>query len=156
MLGIMNLLMATIATLLLAAGSETFAAPPSATEADVLALESSALAGKREAIRSLFNLQTRSDGAVSADIDIVLGNTIRKYPQMFLEELKRAEKKDRLDALVGNTGPDLVDRLEEQAVELKSRRAALRAVREASLFEVRDACIRELDRQIEARTNAAQ
>lgn len=152
----MNRLIATIVTVLLAAGSEIFAAPPPATEADVLALESSALAGKREAIRSLFNLQTRSDGAVSEYIDIVLGSTIRKYPQLFLEELKRAEKNVRLDALVGNTGPDLVDRFDEQAVELKSRRAALRTVREASLIEVREACIRELDREIEAVTTAAQ
>ena len=156
MLSIMNRSFATIVTILLAMGTATFAAQPSTTEADVLALESSAHAGKREAIRSLFNLQTRSDGAVSEYIDIVLGSTIRKNPQVFLEELKRAEKKGRVDALLGNTGPDLVDRFEEQAVELKNRRAALLTVGEASLIEVRDACIRELDRQIEELTTAAQ
>ena len=152
----MNRIQATLTAVLLVAGSEISAAPPPATEADVLALEASALAGKRDAIRALFNLQTRSDGAVSEYIDIVLGSTIRKNPKVFLEELKRSEKKTRLDALVGNTGPDLVDRFEEQAVELKRRREALRTVHEPSLIEVRDACIRELDGEIEAVTTAAQ
>jgi hypothetical protein len=149
----MKCLVATIVIVLVGVGSEVFASPSSATEADVFALESSALAGNREAIRSLFNLYSRSDGAVSEDIDIVLGNTIRKHPKVFLEELKRSKKKSRLDALVGNTGPDLVDRFEEQAVELKRRRDALRTVHEPLLIEVRDACIRELDREIEAATH---
>jgi hypothetical protein len=152
----MNRLITTIIIILLGAGAPVFADPPPATEADVSALKSSALAGNREAIRSLFNLYPRSDGAVSEYIDIVLGGTIREYPQVFLEELCRANSNIRLDALLGNTGPDLVDRFEEQAVELKRRKAALRTVREASLIEVRDACIRELDRQIEKVTNAAQ
>jgi hypothetical protein len=151
----MNRLITTI-LILLAVGAPVFAAPPPATEADVSALKSSALAGDRKAIRSLFNLYPRSDGAVSEYIDIVLGGTIRNHPQVFLEELNRASRKIRLDALLGNTGPDLVDRFEEQAVELKSRKTALLTVREASLIEVRDACIRQLDRLIEIVTNAAQ
>ncbi len=141
-------IIAPMITVLLIAGSEIFAAQPSATEEDVLALESSALAGQREAIRSLFILQTRSDGSVSEHIDILLGSTIRKYPQVFLEELKSADRKVNMGALVGNTGPSLVDRFEDQAMELKGRRDALLTVRDASLIEVRDACIRELDRQI--------
>lgn len=145
----MNRLIAAITIILLAAGSEVFTETSTATEADVLALESSALAGNREAIQSLFNLFTRSDGAVSEYIDIVLGNVIPKHPKVFLEEFKRVNRKIRLDSLVGNTGPDLVDRFEEQFEELKSRKAALYTVRDATLIEVRNACLGELDRQIE-------
>jgi hypothetical protein len=141
---------------LLVVGVPLVAASPPATEADVSALKSSALAGNREAIRALFNLYTRSDGAVSEYIDIVLGDTICEHPQVFLEELHRASRKIRLDALLGNTGADLVDRFQEQAVELKKRKAALLTVHEHSLIQVRDTCIRELDRQIEIVTNAAQ
>jgi hypothetical protein len=140
----------------LVAGVPLFAASPPATEADVSALKSSALVGNREAIRALFSLYARSDGEVSECIDIVLGGTIREHPQVFLEELHRASIKIRLDALLGNTGPDLVDRFQEQAVELKKRKASLLTVHEDSLIQVRDVCIRELDRQIEIVTNAAQ
>jgi hypothetical protein len=140
----------------LVTGVPLFAASPPATEADVSALESSARAGNREAIRALFSLHARSDGAVAEYIDIVLGGTIRMHPQVFLEELHLAGRKIRLDSLLGNTGPDLVDRFQEQAVELKKRKAALLTVHKGSLIQLRDECIRELDRQIETVTNAAQ
>ncbi len=120
------------------------------------ALESSALSGNRENIRALFNLYARSDGSVAEYIHIVLGGIICEHPQMFLEELNRFNKKIRLDSLLGNTGPELVDRFQERAVELKRRKAALLTVHDESLIQVRDACIHKLNRQIEIVTNIAQ
>ena len=45
------------------------------TEADVDSLEAAALAGDRSAVRTLFELRARADGAAAESIDITLGST---------------------------------------------------------------------------------
>jgi len=136
---------------LILVGCATWAAGQthSVTEEDVFALQRPAETGDRAAIKKLFGMQ--ADGAVAEDIDIVLGGIIRVYPQMFLEELNNswlATCEECLPGLLGNTGEKLVDRLQEQAQELRMRRDALRSVSDKSLSNLRDKCIRILDEDI--------
>src|SRR5262245_13425039 len=81
-----RLLSLLVASLLAGACAVAPSAP--ATEEDVERLEPAAMAGQHEAIRGLFELYTRSDGAVSEGIDQVLGTCARLAPQTFLEELQ--------------------------------------------------------------------
>jgi len=126
-------------------------APP--TEDDVVRLEAAALAGQREAIRGLFELRARAHGPVTnvgvlEVSDMILGNCARLSPRIFLEALTIDRDFWRLDALLGNCGPELVDMFEAQAAELRARRAALLTVDAASLRETRDASLLELTRSI--------
>lgn len=123
----------------------------SATEEEISVLQTSAKTGDRAAIRKLFTLYPYSDGAVSEDIDVALGQTIRKHPQIFLEELNRSGRANCercIPSLVGNTGEELVDRLQAQVNELDKRKKALRSVHQKSLEKLRDKLIRILNEEI--------
>jgi hypothetical protein len=123
----------------------------SATEEQVSVLLPPTEAGDRMAIRKLFELYQYSDGAVSEDIDVALGRTIRKHPQLFLEELNRSGRANCercLPSLVGNTGEELVDRLQAQVKELDKRKNALKAVHQKSLEKLRDKLVRILNEGI--------
>jgi len=114
-------------------GSITAAAKErnSVSEEEVFALQASAEAGDRIAIRKLFELFPHSGGAVTEDIDVVLGRTIHNHPQLFLEELIRSGRANCdlcLPSLVGNAGDELVDRLSDQVKELAIRQKALKSV----------------------------
>ena len=141
-------------------GSITIAAEErSVSEEDVFALQPSAEAGDRMAIRKLFELAPYSDGAAAEDIDVALGRTIRNHPQLFLEELRRSSSAtcDRcFPGLVGNTGDELVDRFDDQAKELTQRRKALASVNKKSLADLRKKLLRVLDKQIEEAKDAAK
>lgn len=133
----------------------TCAAYADVAESDVMALQKSAKAGDRGAIRKLFSLYPRSDGAVTEDIDMILGNVTRRHPRLFLEELKRSNAGHGKCTTVGNT-LELTDQAEAQTAELQARRKALLSVGDASLKALRDDCIHELDEDIQIFVNAMQ
>lgn len=107
-------------------------------------------AGNPAAVKAVFALST--DGAAAEAQDIVLGKLISKHPRLFLKELQQsqfANCKACLAGLLGNFGPDFVDRPAAQERALKKRRYALSGVRVKSLAKLRNACIAELNRQID-------
>lgn len=133
----------------------TCAAQTSLAESDVMALQKSAESGDRRVVRKLFSFYPRSDGAVTEDIDTVLGNVARRYPRMFLEELKLSNAGHGKCTTVGNT-LELTDQTDAQLAELRARREALLSVTDSPLRKLRDDCINELDQDIQIFVNAAQ
>jgi len=134
----------------------TCAAPADAlTESDVMTLQKGAEAGDRRAVRKLFSFYPHSDGAVTEDIDMILGNVTRSHPRLFLEELKRSDAGRGKCTTVGNT-LELTDQTEAQMAELRARRESLRSVEDALLKTLRDDCIRKLDEDIQIFVNAKQ
>jgi hypothetical protein len=124
-------------------------APQSASERDVLALESRVHAGDQSAMHALFAMET--DGAVSELVDVIIGGAIRNHPRAFLEVATsepEAQCSGCLDSLLGNLGDDFVDMYREQVEELTKRRDALRSVDVPSLRTLRDKCVAILNVQI--------
>jgi hypothetical protein len=127
------------------------------SEEEVVALGKAVGLGNEEAVRKLFN--TRADGAVAEEIDIILGKVVRSNPKLFLEGLSqswRANCGSCLPGLVGNTGDELVDRFRDQLKELKARRRALQGVTAQELLPLRDKCLRALDDDIREVKRAIQ
>jgi hypothetical protein len=133
----------------------TCAAQVDLAESDVMTLQKSSEVGDRGAVRKLFSFYPRSDGAVTEDIDMILGNVTRHHPRLFLEELKRSDAGHGKCTTVGNT-LELTDQTEAQIAELRARRESLLSVGDASLKTLRDDCIRELDEDIQIFVNAEQ
>lgn len=130
----------------------TCAAQADLAENDVMALQKSAEAGDRGAVRKLFGFYSRSDGAVTEDIDMILGNVARRHPRLFLEELKRSNAGHGKCTTVGNT-LELTDQTDAQIAELRARRESLLSVGDESLRKLRDDCTRELDEDIQVFVN---
>jgi hypothetical protein len=126
----------------------TCAAQADLAENDVMALQKSAEAGHRGAVRKLFSFYPRSGGAVTEDIDMILGNVARHHPRLFLEELKWSNAGHGKCTTVGNT-LELTDQTEAQIAELRARRESLLSVGDTSPKTLRDDCIRELDEDIQ-------
>jgi len=133
----------------------TCAAQAPLAESDVMALQKGAEAGDRGVIRKLFGFYSRSDGAVTEDIDTILGNVARRHPRKFLEELKLSDAGHGKCTTVGNT-LELTDQTDAQLAELRARREALLSVTDSPLRKLRDDCIDELDQDIQIFINAAQ
>ena len=125
------------------------------SENDVMALEKSAEIGNRAAVRSLFGFYPRSDGAVTEDIDMILGDVARRHPKLFLEELKRSNAGHGRCTTVGNT-LELTDQTDAQIEELRARRQSLLSVDDVSVRKLRDDCVRELEGDIRVAVNAKQ
>jgi len=106
-------------------------------------------ARERQAIRLAFRLMTISDGAVSEDLDIMLGKLIRIDPKIFLEELSKTNimKSDQyyFDGLVGNEGQEFVDKEQAQCLEKSLRIEALSTISDKNLLPLRDICIDKLN-----------
>jgi hypothetical protein len=120
-------------------------------EKGLLILESRILAGEPNAVRLAFRIRSKLDGALAEGLDISLGRLIRIDAKMFLRELTRAGvEQQRLDSLVGNLGPEFVDRTEAQALERTQRIKALRGVKDSHLKEARERCIMALKQQLDA------
>lgn len=99
--------------------------------------------------RLAFCLMSISDGGFSDDLNIILGRLINIDPQLFLKELKLRENEIvRYDALLGNTGPELVDRPQDECKELRKRINSLQSVNQKELLNIRNRCIEELNRLI--------
>jgi hypothetical protein len=95
--------------------------------------------------------RAKADGAMGEEIDIMIGKSIDRRPQNFLKALQDDQAKThgivRLDSLVGNLGPEFVDKLKKQQYYLQKRIITLKKVTDPSLKIVRDLCIVELQRQ---------
>lgn len=116
--------------------------PTQETELDLMLLEVQILSRDREAVRLGFRLRSKLDGAFAENNDIALGRLIRIDPKLFLRELNRAGlNQPRLDSLVGNPGPEYVDRLGAEEYEINRRVKALQSVSEPELAKARDLCL---------------
>lgn len=110
-------------------------------------------AGNLNALNQAFISATETDGGDAEDIDIAIGNGIRRNPKNFLAALKKNRSKvPRLDSALGNLGPEFVDDFKKQRVELEKRLAAIQSVKDATLKAVRAECETELKRQIQQRS----
>lgn len=117
-------------------------------EENLSILERRVITSNRNSVRLAFLLFTVSDGDFSEELDIMLGKLIRLNPNLFLQELKaHREIVARIDALVGNFGPEFVDKEEDQKKEAELRIAALKSVRKKELADVKDECVRALEKR---------
>ena len=106
-------------------------------------------------VKLAFKIIPFLDGEL-AEIDLMsLEQSITASPHIFLNELQRhyddVASRDALDGLVGNLGPEYVDRFEKQVIILKKRRAAIRSVKDPRLRNIRQIVTNELDQKIKKR-----
>ncbi len=100
----------------------------------------------RDAVKVAFRLYSVSDGHFGEELAIMLGTLIRRNPTLFLQEFKiHRDIVTRVDALVGNLGPQFVDQLDAQRKEIHRRITALRSVQDSSLAGVQAECIEQLE-----------
>lgn len=112
-------------------------------------LERQVYSSDQAAVRLAFRLYSIADGSFAEALDILLGALIRINPRLFLEELSNNRPLVlRLDSLVGNTGPEYVDRSQADRLEMSLRVRALERVKGRSLRKTRDECIRALEDQL--------
>ena len=106
-------------------------------------LERQVYTSDRKAVQLAFRLLTTfGDAAFSEELDIILGTLIRINPKLFLEELyTHRNLVSRLDALVGNFGPEYYGPDKAVRLETSLRIKALKQVTDPKLVEVRDECI---------------
>ncbi len=98
-----------------------------------------------EAFESLLN----GDGHIAEEWDIEIGRLIKTHPTNFLKTLKIYRSRiKRIDALVGNFGPEWVDNFKKQKVEASLRIKALertkRNTTDIEIKKIADECIKEL------------
>lgn len=109
---------------------------------DLRLLEVQVLSREPEAVRLAFRVRAASDGSVAEMLDIMLGRLIRIDAALFLREALRADAASkRLDSLLGNFGPEYVDRTEAHGYEAAQRIEALRRVSDPALKKMRDQCV---------------
>ncbi len=118
-------------------------------ELDLILLETQVLARDPAAAALAFRLRGSVPGGSHAEhLSEMLGRLIRIDAALFLKELKRADgAKQGLDSLVAAYGQGFVDRLEAQAYETQKRVAALSAVADPALKDVRDKCLAVLKKR---------
>jgi hypothetical protein len=108
-------------------------------------LEKRLLAGDRQSLRLAFALFNISNGHFSESLDIIIGQTIKKYPLLFTQELHRAQLDMlMLPGILGNCGDELTDDFPAQCKELKARYDALHGVRSKKHRELLQACLAQL------------
>jgi hypothetical protein len=105
--------------------------------------------GSQKSFVNGFESLLKSDGDVAEEWDIQIGKLIKTHPTNFLKTLKvYRHKVQRIDALLGNFGPELVDNTAAQKEEANSRIAALTKARNKStdkaIIRLADECIAEL------------
>ena len=107
------------------------------------------ISGSIQSFEQAFESLLKSDGAFAEEWDIEIGKRIKTHPTNFLKALKIYRGKvKRLDALVGNLGPEYVDDSPRQKNELQKRVKSLSAVKDNSLKSLANECISELNKQI--------
>lgn len=105
--------------------------------------------GNLTALNQAFEGLAKSDGHAAEELDVAIGKSIARNPINFLKAYQRNETSvSRLDALVGNLGPEYVDDFPRQAVELRKRIKALQSVKSKSLKPLALKCIKELKRAL--------
>jgi hypothetical protein len=113
---------------------------------DIKMLEKQIYSSDKEAVKLGFELHQLTDGSYTETMDIILGSLIRINAKLFLETLCSYRNKiARLDALVGNLGPQYIDRYEAQKLEAKLRIEALSKICDPKLNKLRDECIKSLE-----------
>lgn len=106
--------------------------------------------GKQQYVAIAFNLLPLVDGASSEDLDISLGKSITRAPQIFLSNLQvHYNSRERLDSLIGNLGPEYVDETAKKLTELRKRLTAIEKVNDPRLTKTKEVVIRELKTQID-------
>ncbi len=113
------------------------------------AFASRPLDGTLKSFNKAFESLLKTDGNDAEEWDIQIGNLIKTHPTNFLKTLKTYRKKiKRIDALVGNFGPELVDEIEAQKKEANLRITALKKAQaksaDRSIVSLADECISEL------------
>jgi hypothetical protein len=109
---------------------------------DLYLLEIQVISSDREAGRLAFRLISEAEGHYGEMLCIMLGRLIRIDPKLFLEELKNHRNLIlSLGHLVGNFGPEYVDRLEAGLYEARMRIVALKKINDPPLLRIRDECI---------------
>jgi len=107
------------------------------------------LTGTQKSFEQAFESLLKSDGAVAEEWDIEIGKKIKTHPTNFLKALKGYRNKvTRLDALLGNLGPEFVDDFSRQKIELQKRIQSLGSVNSGTLKPVAKECIEVLKKQI--------
>ncbi len=107
------------------------------------------ISGSPQSFEQAFESLLKSDGAVAEEWDIEIGKRIKTHPTNFLKALKLYRGKvKRLDALVGNLGPEYVDDFHRQKIELQKRVNSLSSVKDNALKSLANECVSELNKQI--------
>jgi len=111
-------------------------------------IERQVISKDRNAVKLAFKLLALAGGEFGENLDIILGTLIRIDPKLFLEELKVAMPQIRcLDGLLGNKGFVYCDRHEAMCLETTLRIEALESVKDTTLEDIRNICIKELNDQ---------
>jgi hypothetical protein len=96
-------------------------------------------------LEALFKKLLTADGHVAEELDIEIGTRISRSTEVFLTVLMKYRSQiNRLDALVGNLGPEFVDDFAKQSIELKKRIDALETIADGTLKPLASECITEL------------
>src|SRR5665648_481127 len=81
------------------------------------AFATSQISGTQKSFSLAFKALLKSDGASAEELDIRIGKLIKTHPTNFLKALNIYRNKvKRLDALVGNLGPEYVDDFPRQKI----------------------------------------
>lgn len=131
----------------------TGVAPPYDTLMDWLAmLEHQVRARDRAATQLAFALDhtpAMGSGEASESLDMMLGELLRTDPRLFLSALKAEEGRtgvrSPLGGLVGNLGPEFVDRSQAQCGELRRRIQSVQGVGDGALAEVKTRVLTSLN-----------
>ena len=113
------------------------------------ALASAPLDGTPKSFIKAFESLLSSDGNNAEEWDIQIGKLIKTHPTNFLKSLNTYRSKiKRIDSLVGNFGPEIVDKMEAQKTEANLRISALKKAQakstDKSIVSLADECISEL------------
>ena len=120
-------------------------------------LERQVASGDREAVKLGFMLYSFAIGAAKIDLDCVMGDLARAFPQLFLEELSSSPNAHLIEELgqpvlqsrLGLGG----GRLMAYRYELEMRLKSLESVTSESLASIRDTCINKIKAYLAYRPN---
>ena len=105
--------------------------------------------GDSSAVRLAVRLRRMSTGHMSEELDIAIGMAMIPMPEVFLRTLQEERvPRDEYDGILGNLGPEYVDRERESAAVLQRRRAALLTVDDPELRALRDSLVEAIDRDL--------
>lgn len=108
-------------------------------------LENSINNTNQTSLELAFHLFTISDGAFTETLEIIIGNVIKKNPELFLFELEKNPNLIKTTHILTNIDYMLYDSKEKQILEVDKRITALNSILNSKLFTLRDLCIKELE-----------